>query len=205
VAGVSGATHWEDTYSARAREELGWYEPRPSTLDLVLRYSEPSDSVVDVGAGDSGMADELIRASYEDITLVDLSATALERVRSRLSMDAGRVEFVQTDVTTWAPTRQWELWHDRAVFHFLVDAGDREAYKRVALRSLSATGHLVVATFAPDGPEQCAGLPVRRYDSEALAAEFAPELQVVEQCDLRGAPGQAGDQRPYIAVVLRRG
>ncbi|MFN3215832.1 MAG: class I SAM-dependent methyltransferase [Acidimicrobiales bacterium] len=201
---MNSTTHWDAVYAARATEDLGWYEPRPSTLGLVLRFSEPSDAVIDIGSGDSRTADELVHAGYADITILDLSRTALDRVRSRLGPAAREVTSIEADVTLWQPPRHWDLWHDRAVFHFLVDADGRDAYKATALRALAGDGRLVIATFAVDGPEQCADLPVERYDHESLAAFFEPEFRLVEHRDMRAEPAGAGDTRPYVAAVLER-
>lgn len=204
VAGVSSSPHWDAVYASRETEELGWYEQRPSTLDLVLRFSESTDAVIDVGAGDSRLVDELLHAGYEQVTVLDLSETALDRARSRLGLAAGTVSWICSDVTDWTPARRWDLWHDRAVFHFLISDDDQQAYKAAALRSVPVGGRLIVATFARNGPEQCAGLPVERYDADELAAVFAPEFRLVEHHQLHASPTGLGDTRPYIAVVFER-
>ena len=196
--------HWETVYRTKTSEGLGWYEPKPSTLDLVRRFSLPSDSIIDVGAGDSRLADELLQAGYDDITMLDLSETALDRARSRLGSAARRVTWIQADVTSWTPTRRWSLWHDRAVFHFLISDEDRQAYKTASLQSLTADGKLIVAAFTLEGPEQCAGLPVERYDAHRLAAVFDPEFRSIEHQELQARKTSVGDQRPYVAVVLQR-
>ena len=201
---MSSTTHWEAVYSGRASEDLGWYELRPSTLDLVLQVSERTDAVIDVGAGDSRLVDELLHAGYEDITALDLSETALDRARVRLGSAAGKVSWIRADATGWTPQRRWDLWHDRAVFHFLVSDEDQQAYKAAAVQSLPVGGRLLVATFALDGPEQCAGLPVQRYDADQLSAVFAPEFRLVEHRCLHASPPGVGDTRPYVAVVLER-
>lgn len=201
---MSSTAHWEAVYRGRATEDLGWYEPRPSTLDLVLRFSDPADAVVDIGAGDSRLPDELLEAGYQRLTVLDLSETALGRARSRLGSAAERVTWVCADVTRWTPPRRSDLWHDRAVFHFLIDEEHQRAYKATALQTLPVGGKLILATFAPDGPEQCAGLAVKRYDADELAAVFAPEFRLVEDQRLPANETDVGDSRPYIAVVLER-
>ena len=201
---MSSTPHWDAIYGSRASEDLGWYEQRPSTLELVLRFSEPADAVIDVGAGDSRLVDELVHAGYERITVLDLAESALERARTRLGAAADNVSWIGADITTWTPRVHWDLWHDRAVFHFLISEHDQQAYKEAALESVPAGGRLIVATFAPDGPEQCAGLPVRRYAADELAAVFAPEFRLVEDHRLPASPTGAGDRRPYVAVVLER-
>lgn len=201
---MTSREHWDAIYSAKATEALGWYEPLPSTLELVSRYSNPSDSIVDIGGGDSRMVDELLGAGYDDVTVLDLSEAALSRARSRLGAAADSVTWIQGDVTSWTPERAWKVWHDRAVFHFLTDEEDRLVYRTTAWRSLTPGGYLVIAAFALDGPEQCAGLPVERYDEERLAAAFGPEFSLVEHKHLQGSDSKVGDSRPYVCAVLQR-
>lgn len=200
---VSSAAHWDAIYRKRATEDLGWYEPKPSTLELVLGHSRRSDSIIDVGSGDSRMVDELLNAGYEAITALDLSEAALDRVRSRLGSAARHVAWIRADVTSWTPEQRWDVWHDRAVFHFLINAEDRDGYKLAASQSLPAGARMIVATFAPDGPERCAGLPVEHYDSAALADAFDPEFRLIEHHSLQDHTG-VGDARPYTAAVLER-
>jgi len=200
---MSTQSHWDSIYGGRMSEELGWYEPVPATLDLVRRHSRPGDSVIDVGAGDSGLADELFRLGYTDITLLDISEVALERSRTRWKGHGHQPSWIQADVTTWAPRRRWDLWHDRAAFHFLTDDEDRAAYRATARAALVDRGRLIVAAFGPDGPTSCAGLPVERYDPDGLVAAFGPEFSPVEVVDLPPPDRSVGDQRPYLAAVLR--
>lgn len=201
---VSTHEHWNAIYAARPCEELGWYEPAPSTLHLVMGQSDPADAIIDVGAGAGPLIAALVELGYHDLTALDLSGTALDAARAGLGPEADGVEWIQADVTRWTPQRTWDVWHDRAVFHFLTSSEEREAYKATALSALAPNGRLVVAAFSADGPERCAGLPVERYDSGSLAATFAPELQV-QAVELL-VPGQSavGDQRPYLAAVLKR-
>jgi SAM-dependent methyltransferase len=201
---VAEAAHWNDVYAARPSEQLGWYEPVPATLDLVLDHSDVGDPVVDVGGGDSRLVDQLVAAGYRDLTVLDLSEVALERARARLTSAPVEVVVVVADVTTWSPPRTWALWHDRAVFHFLVDAEDRAAYQRAAAAALAPGGRLIVATFGLDGPERCAGRPVRRYDVDELADALAPRFRPIELGPLRPRDTAVGDQRPYIGGVFER-
>ena len=196
-------THWDSVYATGHLDELGWYEPLPSTLGLVRAFSTPADSVIDVGGGTSSLTMELALLGYRDLTVLDISERALGASRNALGEDAGVVSWIRSDVTSYQPDRRWRLWPDRAVFHFLVEQEAREAYRSVAASAVESDGILIVATFAPDGPEKCAGLEVRRYDVDALAGEFAPDFDLVKGSRL--VPIAAtGDQRPYIGVVLRR-
>ncbi len=200
---MSNKAHWDAVYGRKATEDLGWYEPVPSTLDLVRRHSGTTDRVIDVGGGDSGLARELVASDYRHITILDVSEEALERSRSRLAYAAERTDWVEADVTNWEPTSTWDLWHDRAVFHFLTTSTSRRAYKLVARKALVPGGRLIVATFGPAGPEQCAGLPVQRYDPDALVEAFEPDFQAIEVAPLQPRDASVGDQRPYIAAVFQ--
>jgi trans-aconitate methyltransferase len=195
--------HWDSVYSVDNIDRLGWYEPVPSTLGLVTAYSTPADSLIDVGGGTSLLTLELARLGYRDLTVLDISERALGTSRAALREHVEIVSWIRADVTHYRPDRRWHLWHDRAVFHFLVEQDDREAYRSVAASAVEPGAILIVATFAPEGPERCAGLEVRRYDVAALAAEFAPDFDLIEGRSLVPVAG-SGDQRPYIGVVLRR-
>ncbi len=196
--------HWDDIYRTKKSEDLGWYEPFPSTLALVQRFSSPSDPVIDIGGGDSRMVDVLTEAGYGDLTVLDVSDSALTRARSRLGSAGRSVSWVRADVTRWEPARTWALWHDRAVFHFLAEEEDRRAYVDIARWAVAPGGHLVVATFALDGPDQCAGLPVERYDAEGLASAFGASFRFVEHTTEHRQDAGVGDSRPYVAVVMQR-
>ena len=196
--------HWDRVYEGGPTEQLGWYESEPSTLELVTAHSTPDDSVIDVGGGDSRLVDALLARGHDDLTVLDLSNAALERARDRLGSRARAVEWVRADVTEFAPDRTWDLWHDRAVFHFLVTEAWRDAYRAAALRAIAPGGRLVLATFASDGPEQCAGLPVCRYDVDSLPAAFAPGFETVAVGPIAPIRSTDGDQRPYVGAVLRR-
>ena len=195
--------HWDSVYAADNLDELGWYEPRASTLGLVTAYSTPADPLIDVGGGASPLTLELARLGYRDLTVLDISERALRASRNAMCEHVEVVSWIRADVTRFRPERRWRLWHDRAVFHFLIEQDDREAYRSVAASALEPGGILIVATFAPEGPDRCAGLEVRRYAVASLAAEFAPDFDLIEGRRLIPV-AQAGDQRPYIGVVLRR-
>ncbi len=195
--------HWDSVYAADSLDELGWYEPRASTLGLVTAYSTPADSLIDVGGGTSPLTLELARLGYRDLTVLDISERALRASRTALREHVEVVGWTRADVTRYRPDRRWQLWHDRAVFHFLIEQDDREAYRSVAASAVEPGGILIVATFALEGPDKCAGLEVRRYDAGTLAGEFAPAFDLIEGRSLNPI-AEGGDQRPYIGAVLRR-
>jgi SAM-dependent methyltransferase len=174
------------------------------SLELIgATGADPGTAVVDVGGGASRLAATLLERGWSDLTVLDMSDVALRAARTALGADAERVAWVRTDVLDWSPARSYGLWHDRAVFHFLTDPGLRERYVATASRALPAGGHLVIGTFAEDGPPTCSGLPVARYDAAALAAAFGPGFHLVaDRRDAHRTP--SGSAQPFTWVVLRR-
>lgn len=199
-----GAGHWDGVYGSKAVTDVSWYQPRPATsLRLVAAAAAGRRGpVVDVGAGASTLVDELLADGWDDLTLLDVSAAALDVVRSRLGAAPG-VRFVASDVRSWSPGRTFRVWHDRAVFHFLTDAAEQAAYADLARRGVAPGGAVVLATFAADGPEQCSGLPTARYEAADLAAVFADgfDLEHAEREEHR-TPWDS--VQSFTWVVLRR-
>lgn len=167
---MTGAGHWDTVYGAREDAALTWYEAEPAlSLELIAAHAPPGASVIDVGGGQSRLVDRLLEAGHA-VTVLDLSAAALAAVQRRLGDRAAEVGWIAGDVTAWIPDRSFGIWHDRAVFHFLTDAADRAGYVRAMDAALAPDGVAIIATFAPDGPEMCSGLPVVRYGPEKLTA-----------------------------------
>jgi hypothetical protein len=167
----SPEAHWEQVYRSRPADKLSWFQTSPTTSVRLVESGLPGrGSVLDVGAGSSALIDELLAASFEDLTVLDVSGTALDSVRRRLAERGQKVNMVQADLLEWEPVRTFDVWHDRAVFHFLTRPEDRSRYVQVAATAVRAGETLIVATFASDGPTQCSGLPVSRYDATELAA-----------------------------------
>ena len=199
------ADHWEHVYTTRPSTEVGWYEPEPATsLRLIEAFApRPSTALIDVGGGASSLVDCLLARGFADLTVLDVSSHALDNVRERLGERARCISFVHQDVLTWEPDRRYDIWHDRAAFHFLTDTASREGYADIAGRAVRVGGALVLGTFAADAPEQCSGLPVRRYSPEELQAAFAPFFTLVEhERSEHITPG--GAAQPFTWVVLRR-
>lgn len=197
-------TYWDTVYATRAIDSVGWFQPSPDTsLRLVTAYGQPSSSVIDVGAGASSLADELLDRGWRDVTALDVSAEALAIVRKRLDGHSGSVSFVVADLVSWQPHLQYDLWHDRAVFHFLVDPADRQRYVDTSACAVKPGGVLVLGTFADDGPTQCSGLPTQRYDANSLAERFDAAFDLVHSERYEHVtPG--GVVQPFTWVVLRR-
>ena len=201
----TAAEHWQRTYSERPTDRLSWTEDLPTTsLALIEEAALPAEAaILDMGGGTSRLAGELVRRGYSDVTVADISPTALERAKAELGEGADRVGWVVADARDHDFGRCFDLVHDRAVFHFMVDDRDREAYLRALNRSLKPGGHLILATFGPEGPTQCSGLPVRRYDAAALVDLLGPdyELRSSRQQDHRTP---SGNLQQFVYAHLRR-
>jgi len=170
--GGSHKDHWEEVYRTKSVTDVSWYQPLPErSLELIAATGVPRAApILDVGGGASTLADCLLNAGYTDVTVLDVAAAALDLARARLGDDAGRVAWIEADVTRLRPERRYAVWHDRAVFHFLTEPHDRKHYLAALDAALQPGGHLVLATFGPAGPRECSGLPVQRYSVEALDA-----------------------------------
>jgi SAM-dependent methyltransferase len=173
--------HWEGVYNTRATDQVGWYEADPvmSRRFIAEAIEAGAKSVIDIGGGPSMLVDHLLDLDLERIAVLDISETGLEVAKGRLGDRADRVEWIVEDVCRLGDIGQFDVWHDRAVFHFLTDTADRERYVRAAERTLPPGGSAIMATFAPDGPEQCSGLDVCRYDPRQLAAECGPSFELL--------------------------
>jgi hypothetical protein len=175
-------SHWESLYGTRSAEAVSWYQRRAARSLEMIRAAAPdlASPIIDVGGGASVLVDELLAAGYTDLTVMDLAGTALAVARSRLGARADEVRWLEADVRQVAlPAAHYALWHDRAVFHFLTEPGDRAAYVAQVERSVRSGGHVLVATFAEDGPTRCSGLPVARYSAAALHDELGPAFELV--------------------------
>jgi len=176
--------HWERVYSTKPSNSVSWYqEHAEQSLRLIQQTGVAhTGSIIDVGGGASTLVDDLLLDGYRDLTVLDLSAAALEAAQARLGERAAAVRWIEGDVTTVAlPEHAYDVWHDRAVFHFLTDEADRRAYVAQVLRFVKPHGHIIVATFAEDGPTQCSGLPVMRYSPTELHGQFGPSFSLLKQ------------------------
>lgn len=184
---------------------MSWYQPEPAvSLGLVGSSGvSPSAPFVDIGGGASTLVDHLLERGHTDLTVLDISARALDRARERLGADADTVTWVEGDAVDPPFRRRFAFWHDRAVFHFLIEAADRAAYLAALRRHLDPDGQLIIATFAPGGPDTCSGLPVRRYDADALADEVGSGFEpVTETREVHTTPW--GGEQPFQYVLIRR-
>jgi len=189
--------HWEQVYQRRVLSEVSWYELEPKKSLELIRASGIGrhDPIIDVGGGGSYLVDALLREGYTDVTVLDISSEVLQKVRDRLGQSAPGVTLAESDVTEFQPPRSYALWHDRAVFHFLIDAEARERYRGVLRRALRPGGQVVISTFGPQGPERCSGLPVQRYSETTLAMELGDAFRSLESSiDIHHTPSGHSQQ-----------
>jgi hypothetical protein len=192
--------YWDDVYDRVGADRVSWFQTDAAVSVSMIASAGPVRSIVDVGGGASVLVDELLTARIPDITVLDLSSHALRRAQRRLGHRAAAVQWLNQDVRSWAPGRRFDLWHDRAVFHFLTDLDDRDAYRTTLRQAVNPGGHVVIGTFAAHGPTHCSGLSVARYDPAALAAEF-PNLHLVDTRRVEHiTPG--GVTQPFTWVLL---
>lgn len=178
-------SHWNKVHTKRSPAEVSWYQPRPAvSLELIESCGLACDAgIIDVGAGASTLVDELLKLGHSRLAVLDISPAGIEHCQSRLGAEAEKVEWYVADVTDFDAPHEFEMWHDRAVFHFLTDARDRVGYRRSLLNAVKSGGHAIVATFSLEGPPRCSGLDVVRYGPETLSAELGPELELIESRD----------------------
>jgi SAM-dependent methyltransferase len=174
--------HWEKVYSTKAADAVSWFQPHADlSLGIIMAAAGRSASIIDVGGGASTLVDDLLANAFTNVSVLDISAAALAAARERLGPRASKVRWVEADITSAdLPPGNYDVWHDRAVFHFLTGPEDRAAYVKAVFRSVKPGGHVIVATFAENGPVQCSGLPVIRYSADELHAEFGDSFQLLD-------------------------
>jgi 2-polyprenyl-3-methyl-5-hydroxy-6-metoxy-1,4-benzoquinol methylase len=176
-------THWEKVYKTKAPEQVSWYSPHLETSLALMDRSAgaTSGSIIDVGGGESTLVDDLLARGYQNITILDISQTAIDVTKKRLKQLAERVQWLAGDVTKIElPRGAYDVWHDRAVFHFLTGTYERLAYVRQVAHAVRRGGHVIVSTFGPEGPAKCSGLDVARYDADSLHEQFGARFQLVD-------------------------
>jgi SAM-dependent methyltransferase len=197
--------HWERVHAVTTSSDVSWFERDPVTsLRLIEQAAaSPVAGVIDIGAGASLLVDRLLGRGFTDLTVLDISQHALSEVRRRLGRLATRVTFLHADLLDWTPDRQYDVWHDRAVFHFLTEATDRGQYVELAASAVRSGGSLILATFADDGPTNCSGLAVRRYSAADLQEAFSSSFSMTRH-ELEEHVTPHGVVQPFTWVVLQR-
>ena len=181
MSSVDRQTHWESVYTTKGEKEVSWFQERPEiSLEFIAATGAgPNSAIVDIGGGASRLVDALLDDGYRNLTVLDLSKAALAASRERLGLRGETVTWVAADVTTWRPSEHYDVWHDRAAFHFLTDEKDRHAYVLRLEQALREGGEAIIGTFALNGPERCSGLPVMRYDSSGLTTVLGPKFRLL--------------------------
>ena len=181
---MTSKAHWEEVYATKSATAVSWFQPHAAlSLQLIEQTGVPKDAgIIDVGGGASTLVDDLLGAGYSNLTVLDLSDAALAASRARLASRADAVHWLVGDITQITlPEQAYAVWHDRAVFHFLTTEPQRDAYVAAVMRAVKPGGHVIVATFAEDGPGKCSGLPVARYSAQGLHAQFGSPFTLVQQ------------------------
>jgi SAM-dependent methyltransferase len=201
----SRQAHWENVYTQKGESEVSWYQESPAlSLELIGRVGATSNSaVIDIGGGASRLVDNLVDRGFRDVTVLDLSEAALRAARDRLGSRASQVRWIAADATVWRPIKAYDIWHDRAAFHFLTEERDRAGYVACLKEGLKVGGHAIMATFAPDGPERCSGLPVVRYDPESLGKTLGTAFRLVDTRRHMHATPWASKQSFQFSVFRR--
>lgn len=170
-------SHWENVYASKQPEEVSWTQDVPQTsLDFIRSFNLPKTAnIIDIGGGDSKLVDCLLDQGYQNITVLDISAKALDKAKSRLGERGAYVKWIVSDITEFSPSEQYDVWHDRATFHFLVSAEQIEKYLDSARKAVN--GYLTIGTFSKNGPEKCSGLEIRQYSEEQLDFQLSDDFQ----------------------------
>ena len=201
----SRKAHWENVYTSKSENEVSWFQENPApSLALIAEIgAAPNSAIIDIGGGASRLVDHLIDQGFIDVTVLDLSAAALNAAKARLGERASRARWLAADVTVWEPSRTYDIWHDRAAFHFLTEADARQAYVECLHAALKPDGHAIIATFALDGPEKCSGLPVMRYDAARLAETLGSGFKLLQSQRNEHATPWGSHQRFQFSVFER--
>ena len=199
---MNNQEHWESIYASKRDRDLSWTQSEPRiSLSLISEVCH-SGRVIDVGGGTSVLAEKLVERGYS-VAVLDISQTAIDRARNRLGARASQIHWIVADVTAKPDLGFFDIWHDRAVFHFLTAPADRMAYTALLARTIPAHGHAVIATFALDGPEKCSGLEVRRYDGQLLAGELGPQFDLLKSVpEMHVSP--SGGRQSFQYSLFRR-
>ena len=190
--------HWEKVYQTKSPDEVSWYQPSPIlSLQLIAKTGLAFDApIIDIGGGASTLVGELCDSGYSNVSVLDVSASALAHAKHRCADKVSEVRWYEEDVTCFKPPHRFALWHDRAVFHFLTSRADRDSYIKVLKQSIEPGGHIIMMTFAIDGPKKCSGLDIVQYDADKLILEFGPGFELVETgFDVHLTP--AGNQQKF--------
>lgn len=202
----SRKNHWEQFYATHPEEKVSWFEPVPMlSLEMIRKSAHgKSDSIVDIGGGNSRLVDYLLAEGYGSVAVLDVSSEALAITRARLGNKAAEVQWIESDVLGWKCSTLFDIWHDRAAYHFLTDEQERAAYVALASNAVRSSGALIVATLALEGPRSCSGLPVYRTSQEMISADFASSFELAERLPYEHTSPSGNIQRFQVSRFRRR-
>jgi len=195
--------HWDKAYTEKSETQVSWFQEVPARSLAMIAAASPHGSVIDVGGGASRLVDALLEAGRADLAVLDISQAALDRARARLGARAALVSWLCADITRWTPERTWDVWHDRAVFHFLTERPAQDAYIAALTAATEPGAAVILSTFAPDGPERCSGLPVQRYGAADLAARLGAGFVLTDQATERHVTPWGSTQQFTYAAFRR--
>lgn len=181
MSNSNAKAHWENVYNTKSESEVSWFQESPApSLELIdLTEASSQSKIVDIGGGASRLVDSLVLRGFKNITVLDLSEAALANAKERLGVASAGVQWVTADVIKWYPAQTYDVWHDRAAFHFFTDGADKAAYVERLNKAVKLGGCAIIGTFALDGPERCSGLPVNRYNSASLASTLGASFELI--------------------------
>jgi trans-aconitate methyltransferase len=206
IAIMTTHEHWDAVYATKSDHEVSWYQADPRlSMELIMEVcTDRTARIIDVGGGSSRLVDQLLDAGFTQLAVLDISSAALDRARTRIGEQSAMVQWLVADVSQVKEIGQFDVWHDRAAFHFLTEASDRQRYAELVEQTVPSGGHVIIATFAPDGPSTCSGLDVRRYDAASLAQELGPAFSCDrEVMDQHVTPW--GTIQPFTFARFQRG
>lgn len=198
-------SHWETIYQTKNTTQVGWFQSLPLVaIQIIFEVNVPKNaSIIDVGAGDGVLVDWLLENEYLEVTVMDISDSALQKAKNRLGGPASKVNWEVSDIVEFEPKRKFDFWHDRAVFHFLTDPKDQQTYRRLAVDSIPLGGYLLVMTFSKSGPQTCSGLPVQQYEVADLEEFFSQEFELVRSMNYDHFT-PSGTAQNYSVGLFRR-
>lgn len=196
--------HWETVYTEKSPLEVSWFQEEPATsLKIIQSIGTKQARIIDVGGGTSTLVDHLLNLGYGDLAVLDISGNAIDAVKNRLGEQANNVEWFENDVTQCSPPHTYDIWHDRAAFHFLTDIKSREAYKEILIKSTQSGSHAIIAIFVKDGPKNCSGLDIMQHDNHSIRREFEDDFKLLESLfETHQTPN--GNEQHFIYFILRR-
>ena len=197
--------HWENVFTTKDEQQVSWFQESPEpSLSLLERFCRNKNApLIDIGAGASRLPDALVGRGHTDITLLDISSSALAISKARLAGSEEKLNYIVSDITRFKPENTWQLWHDRAVFHFLTDEDDQQAYLKVLNAATTPGAIIIFGTFGPDGPEKCSGLPVQRYSPESLSQRLGAGFELLQGLEHTHFTPGGGAQKFSFAVFRR--